>query len=466
MGPPHPGLVLRVRRGHRQPHTPDKCPACGSSQLTRRPTGWDTWFSSALWPFSTMGWPDRTPELAKFYPTSCLVTGFDILFFWVARMMMMGLEFMGEVPFTDVYIHALVRDAEGQKMSKSKGNVIDPLTVMDKFGTDAFRFTLAAVAAQGRDIKMSEERVAGYRNFVNKIWNAARFTLMNLGEGKPGDLPSEPTLEDRWILSRVNRVAQEVGGPSRSTASTRRPTRPISSCGTSSATGTWSWPRGPCTTRATASARRPAGRCWPRYSPAAAGAAPLHALCHRGAVAAPARGLRQHHDRSLAGGHETDLQAEHDMGLVMEVIGAVRNIRGEMGISPGLAVRWYFAPHRSAHSGAPGPGRAHREPGQDPAPGLGRRESAPPSRPARPCPRSRCSCPWRPGGLLGRGGPPGKGIGQAGQGDNPEPQKAGQSRFLAKAPDEVVAKEKAKVAEAEDKIIRVKQNLERVRSFR
>ena len=135
----------------------------------------DTWFSSGLWPFSTLGWPDQTPALAALLPDRVLVTGFDIIFFWVARMMMMGLHFMGEVPFRDVYIHALVRDAEGQKMSKSKGNVIDPLEIIDEFGTDAFRFTLAAFAAMGRDIRLSDDRIEGYRNFANKIWNAARF---------------------------------------------------------------------------------------------------------------------------------------------------------------------------------------------------------------------------------------------------------------------------------------------------
>jgi valyl-tRNA synthetase len=154
---------------------PDACPACKGAKLVQDPDVLDTWFSSALWPFSTLGWPQETPELKTFYPTSTLVTGLDILFFWVARMIMMGLKFMGEVPFRDVYIHALVRDAEGQKMSKSKGNVIDPLHVMDQYGTDALRFTLASMASPGRDVKLAEERIEGYRNFANKIWNAARF---------------------------------------------------------------------------------------------------------------------------------------------------------------------------------------------------------------------------------------------------------------------------------------------------
>src|SRR6185436_4476217 len=141
----------------------------------------DTWFSSALWPFSTLGWPNNTDALKRYYPTSTLVTGFDIIFFWVARMMMMGLHFMRDAngrsqePFRDVYIHALVRDEKGAKMSKTKGNVIDPLSLIDEYGADALRFTLAALAAQGRDIKLSAGRVEGYRNFATKLWNAARF---------------------------------------------------------------------------------------------------------------------------------------------------------------------------------------------------------------------------------------------------------------------------------------------------
>ena len=192
---------------------PAACSHCGSDEIRQETDVLDTWFSSALWPFSTMGWPDQTTELKTFYPTSCLITGFDILFFWVARMMMMGLHFMDEVPFKDVYIHALVRDAHGQKMSKSKGNVIDPLTVIDQFGTDAFRFTLAAFAAQGRDIKLAEERISGYRNFCNKVWNAARFTMMNLDGFDPDALVFEniPLSEaDEWILHRLNETAREV----------------------------------------------------------------------------------------------------------------------------------------------------------------------------------------------------------------------------------------------------------------
>jgi len=184
---------------------PESCPKCGSTSLSRETDVLDTWFSSALWPFSTLGWPDETPELATFYPTSVLITSFDILFFWVARMMMMGLHFMEEIPFRDVYLHALVRDKDGQKMSKSKGNVMDPLVLMDQYGTDALRFTMTAFAAQGRDIRLSEDRIEGYRHFINKIWNAARFALLHL------DKPAGPVsgaknlaLPHRWILSRAN----------------------------------------------------------------------------------------------------------------------------------------------------------------------------------------------------------------------------------------------------------------------
>ncbi|MBI3609467.1 MAG: valine--tRNA ligase [Nitrospirae bacterium] len=195
---------------------PQKCERCGSTDLIQDPDVLDTWFSSALWPFSTLGWPKKTRELEIFYPTSALVTSFDILFFWVARMIMMGLHFMKDVPFRDVYIHALVRDAEGQKMSKSKGNVIDPLAIMEKYGTDALRFTLASMASPGRDIKLSEERIEGYRNFANKIWNAARFLLMNCPSnaktylGNPLPDPATLSLADRWILSRLQRVVASV----------------------------------------------------------------------------------------------------------------------------------------------------------------------------------------------------------------------------------------------------------------
>ena len=189
---------------------PSTCPGCGGQQFIRDPDVLDTWFSSALWPFSTLGWPEHTPELKTYYPTSTLVTGLDILFFWVARMIMMGLKFMGDVPFRDVYIHALVRDAEGQKMSKSKGNVIDPLHVMEQFGTDALRFTLASMASPGRDIKLAEERIEGYRNFANKIWNAARFSLMNLDGPRTATAPSERPFPDRWILSRLNQTIHTI----------------------------------------------------------------------------------------------------------------------------------------------------------------------------------------------------------------------------------------------------------------
>jgi valyl-tRNA synthetase len=171
----------------------------------------DTWFSSALWPFGTLGWPDETPELKRYYPTNVLVTGFDIIFFWVARMMMDGLHFMGKAPFKTVYVHALVRDEQGQKMSKSKGNVIDPLEFADKYGADALRFTLAALESQGRDIKLSEKRVEGYRNFATKLWNVSRFCEMNFCLDAGGFNPASPALTvNQWIVAETARAAADV----------------------------------------------------------------------------------------------------------------------------------------------------------------------------------------------------------------------------------------------------------------
>ena len=187
---------------------PASCPKCGGGALTQDEDVLDTWFSSALWPFSTMGWPEKTRDLETFYPTSVLVTGFDIIFFWVARMMMMGQTFMGQVPFKHVYLHALVRDAQGKKMSKSTGNVIDPIEMIHRYGADALRFTLTAFAAMGRDIRLSEDRIEGYRHFVNKLWNAARFALMNLDEQAPAplDLDVVSGLHHRWLLHRLEEV--------------------------------------------------------------------------------------------------------------------------------------------------------------------------------------------------------------------------------------------------------------------
>ncbi|MBI4686931.1 MAG: valine--tRNA ligase [Nitrospirae bacterium] len=202
----HGGIIVSIE-------TPEKCPSCGSNKITQDEDVLDTWFSSALWPFSTLGWPAETDDLKTFYPTSVLVTGFDIIFFWVARMIMMGLKFMGDAPFRDVYIHALIRDSHGQKMSKSKGNVVDPLEIIDTYGADAFRFTLTAFAAQGRDIKFSVDRVEGYRHFINKIWNATRFILMNIKDAEEVKSVKEISclsLADRWILNRLAGVIEEV----------------------------------------------------------------------------------------------------------------------------------------------------------------------------------------------------------------------------------------------------------------
>lgn len=451
--------------------TPESCPVCGSSELTQETDVLDTWFSSALWPFSTMGWPDQTPELAKFYPTSCLVTGFDILFFWVARMMMMGLKFMDEVPFTDVYIHALVRDSSGQKMSKSKGNVIDPLIVMDQFGTDAFRFTLAAFAAQGRDIKMSEDRIAGYRNFVNKIWNAARFTLMNLGEDEPGQLPVEPTLEDRWILSRVSRVARDVG-------------RAIEEYRFNEAASTvyqfvWhefcDWylelakgslyddgdrKRQEATRAVLAEVYSRLLRMLHPFMPFVTEELWQRLPGAEGSIMTA----------SWPGDHQDqiDPQAEHDMGLVMEVIGAVRNIRGEMGIRPGQVVPVVLSAHGDAarrvlkaqaariQSLAKTQELVWVEVGEQPAKSAG-------------AALSEVSVFVPLEGLVDFSAEEArleKELAKLEKGITPSRKKLTNQGFLSKAPEAVVAKEKAKVAKAEDKIARLKESLARVQSFR
>ncbi len=191
---------------------PTTCNTCKSRNLVQDEDVLDTWFSSALWPMSTLGWPDKTKDIETFYPTAVLVTGFDILFFWVARMMMMGLHFMDKVPFHHVYLHALVRDAQGRKMSKSLGNSINPLEMIEKYGCDSLRFTLTSFAAMGRDIRLAEDRIEGYRHFVNKLWNAARFALMNLPDEAPKSVPLDEVkgLHHQWILHRLEIFKQDM----------------------------------------------------------------------------------------------------------------------------------------------------------------------------------------------------------------------------------------------------------------
>ena len=189
-----------------------RCKKCGSEKLEQEKDVLDTWFSSALWPFGVFGWPENTEDLKNLYPTDLLVTGFDIIFFWVARMIMMGTHFMKDIPFHDVYVHALVRDKYGRKMSKTLGNVIDPLEIIEKYGADALRFTLAILTVQGRDIKLAEEKFEGYKHFANKIWNAARYVLMNVPEDFLARIPYMAPLrpEDKWIITRLNETAEEV----------------------------------------------------------------------------------------------------------------------------------------------------------------------------------------------------------------------------------------------------------------
>jgi valyl-tRNA synthetase len=325
---------------------PQICPTCGGKQLVQETDVLDTWFSSALWPFSTMGWPQKTPLLKTFYPTSVLVTGFDILFFWVARMMMMGIHFMQAVPFKDVYVHALVRDEEGKKMSKSKGNVIDPLVIIDRYGTDAFRFTLSAFAAQGRDIKMSEKRVDGYRHFINKLWNAARFSLMHLERGHQELTRQNLSLPNRWILSRLQRVTAGV-------------TAALESYRFNDAAGllynfVWhefcDW---------YLEAIKPAlyGKKGPRDKTATQGVLwrvlhdtliLLHPFIpfvteeiwhHMPATEGSIMKAQYPADAVDAEAIQHDPAAELTMGFLMEVIAGIRNIRGEMNLSPALALQ-------------------------------------------------------------------------------------------------------------------------------
>jgi valyl-tRNA synthetase len=323
---------------------PDGCPECGGTVLIQETDVLDTWFSSALWPFSTMGWPEETGLLKTFYPTSVLVTGFDILFFWVARMMMMGIHFMGEVPFTDVYVHALVRDEAGKKMSKSKGNVIDPLNIIETYGTDAFRFTLAAFAAQGRDVKMSEKRVEGYRHFVNKLWNAARFALMHLDRGYEGIDRERLSLPDRWIVSRLDRVTAEVADA-------------IETYRFNDAAGTlyqfiWhefcDWyleavkPALYGNGAAEGDLETTRSVLWTvlhdiivllhPFMPFVTEEIWSHLPGTEGSVMTAAFPGPDNDARGIA----ADPGAEADMGLVTEIITGIRNIRGEMNLSPGL----------------------------------------------------------------------------------------------------------------------------------
>ena len=189
---------------------PTVCPKCGCTHLTQDEDTLDTWFSSALWPFSTLGWPEKTEELKYFYPTNTLVTGYDIIFFWVARMMFSGIEHMGDVPFDTVLIHGLVRDEQGRKMSKSLGNGIDPLEMIAVYGADALRLTLATGNSPGNDMRFSEKKITASRNFANKLWNASRFILMNLSDCVTAELPATLTTEDKWFISKYNSLVKEV----------------------------------------------------------------------------------------------------------------------------------------------------------------------------------------------------------------------------------------------------------------
>jgi valyl-tRNA synthetase len=303
----------------------------------------DTWFSSGLWPFSTFGWPDRTPELRMFYPTSLLVTGYDILFFWVARMAMLGLHLMRDVPFRDVYIHTLVRDPEGQKMSKTRGNVVDPLVLMDKYGTDALRFTLAGLAAPSvRDVRIAEDRLEAARNFANKLWNASRLVLSNLeGYDAAAAVRVPPDLAARWIASRL---AATIAGVRTALAAYR-----FSDAAATLYQFVWSelcdWYLEAAKVALYQTAD-PARRLATQHALVTTLETTLRLLHpvmpfiteeiwqrlpHEGdsiMIAPYPKAARRHVDRA----------AERDMAVVMGVVTAIRTIRGEMRVPPGVTL--------------------------------------------------------------------------------------------------------------------------------
>ncbi|HET8945486.1 MAG TPA: valine--tRNA ligase [Candidatus Polarisedimenticolia bacterium] len=338
---------------------PPACPGCRAAKPVPDPDVLDTWFSSALWPFSTLGWPQKTEDLARYYPTTTLVTGFDILFFWVARMIMMGLRFMDEVPFSRVYITGLVRDAEGQKMSKTKGNVVDPLDLVERYGADALRFTLAAMATPGSDLPLSEERMVGYRAFANKLWNAARFVLLNAGpmaEGtEPPPLPPRDrlTLPQRWILSRLAGLRIEV----------ERALSEFRFDEMANALYRFLWHEYCDWFIETAKPALLPGA--PDADAARARAVLLHVLeevlrllhpvmpflteeiwqrlPHRGETIARAAWPRPRADDPAL-----DPGAERDMEALMEVVGRVRNLRAEVNIDPGRRVTVLIRPRDAA----------------------------------------------------------------------------------------------------------------------
>jgi valyl-tRNA synthetase len=355
------GTVTVAREG------PASCPKCGAAAPSPDPDVLDTWFSSALWPFSTLGWPRKTIDLETYYPTTTLVTGFDILFFWVARMLMTGLRFMGDVPFSRVYITGLVRDAEGQKMSKTKGNVIDPLDLVERYGADALRFTLAAMATPGSDLPLHEERMAGYRAFANKLWNAARFVMMNAPDAGSGTaVPPLPpsrslTLPDRWILSRLERLTAEVD----------RALSEFRFDEMANALYQFLWHEYCDWYLETAKPALLAGA--PPENAARARAVLLHVLERVLRLLHPVMPFLTeeiwqrlpHEGDSIARAPyprpsegAVDARAEADMEVLMEVVQTLRRLRSEMNIDPGRRVPLLFRPHGGA---GPHPLAAHRD---------------------------------------------------------------------------------------------------------
>ena len=429
----------------------------------------DTWFSSALWPFSTLGWPDETPELKRFYPTSALVTGFDIIFFWVARMMMMGLHFMREVPFHDVYIHALVRDASGAKMSKSKGNVIDPLELIDEYGADALRFTLAAMAAQGRDIKLSAQRVEGYRNFATKLWNAARFAEIN-GCARDPDFDPRHAKEtlNRWIAHETAKAGREVTAAIEAykfndAAGGALPLRLERLLRLVSRTDQAGADRARRRRQDRDARRRRLGA---RRNLQAA--APVHAVRHRGTVARHReQGAKREHMLALEAWPQhdglDDAEAEAEIGWVIDLITAIRSVRVEMNIPAGDATafgaRRCLAADRDPRAALGGIRAASgarcrdffrrgRAAGRRATGGARRSRGAAAQRRDRPCRRSARLA---------------KEMAKADADIARVDAKLGNANFVARAPEEVVEEEKEKREEAQARKAKIAEALERLK---
>ena len=350
---------------------PTKCGTCGSKELTQDPDVLDTWFSSGLWPFSTLGWPDETPDYKYFYPTSYMETGYDILFFWVARMIMSGLEYTGQAPFHTVYLHGLIRDEHGRKMSKTYGNVIDPLIVMDELGTDALRFTLLVGSTPGNDMNLSVKKVEANRNFANKVWNAGRFVInaiSSLDEGPAVANRSADnahwTLADSWIWARLQQLLRDVERLFRPFSMARRGGRSTSSSGPTLPIGTWRSPRDRCRWKRPGNRRWllwrglwicPCGCCIPSrllsrksFGDIFAERSSIHRIADLASDWPEALIVARWPEPRQPEGWEESRVA--DFTLIQDIVRSIRNLRAEKAVSPARRLPATFVVRRQSWS--------------------------------------------------------------------------------------------------------------------